>query len=233
MKMKRFLSVAMFVVTCTAVGAQGTVTLDQLNRASRQRQQQQERRYNTPAQSSTSTGLSTVYAEYNPTTLHYSYSGHSDNTSYQGVSVGYSYAMPSSGMFGLDLGVKGQYFWRNEDEHGYETEEEVMSATIPVNLNLSFLAANGFEVKPYAGLFGRYNFSGKVKNKTRDTEVDLFDDNDMGGHPWKRFQFGWQAGINFRISEVVTLGGGYWMDLSEITDHTKAYGFDIRLGASF
>ena len=70
--MKRFLSVAMFVVTCTAVGAQGTVTLDQLNRASRQRQQQQERRYNTPAQSSTSTGLSTVYAEYNPTTLHYS-----------------------------------------------------------------------------------------------------------------------------------------------------------------
>lgn len=32
---------------------------------------------------------------------------------------------------------------------------------------------------------------------------------------------------------MLTIGGGYWMDLNELTDHVKLHGFNVTLGVTF
>lgn len=240
MKMKRFISVALFAATCSAVLAQGSVTVDQLNRASQQRQNQQQRQreqvYMTPAQEIDREYFGSFFVEYMPVQLHYSYSGESDNTNLNGIAVGFNYAVPISGPLFFDAGLKGQFFWKKEKKHGYEATTNLFSASIPVDLVYDWIVSEGFAVDPYVGLYGRYNFSatGKLEEDNYSYKVNYFDKDDMEGDvTMKRFQFGWQVGVNFRISEVLTVGGGYFMDFNEIDEHTKMRGFNIRLGANF
>ena len=240
MKMKRFISVALFAATCSAVLAQGSVTVDQLNRASQQRQNQQQRQreqvYMTPAQEIDREYFGSFFVEYMPCTMHMSAGGYTHNESYNGIGVGFSYAMPITGPLFFDAGLKGQFFWKNQKEGGVEYKNNMFSATVPVDLVYDWIVSEGFAVDPYVGLYGRLNISAttKAEGGGYSQTLNLFDKDDMDGNvTMKRFQFGWQAGVNFRISEVLTVGGGYWMDFNEIDEHTKMRGFNIRLGANF
>jgi hypothetical protein len=55
----------------------------------------------------------------------------------------------------------------------------------------------------------------------------------MGGNAWKRFQVGLQLGVRARINNKFVVGLGYSRDLSNITDNTKFYSFDITAGICF
>jgi len=245
-KITRLMTVAILALGWTAASqAQTTMTLDQLTRASKQRQQQQkaqaqkhtssysQRSYGS---SSESEPFSTFYLEYNPSTLHTSYKGYTHNTSYQGFSVGYSYFTPFYEGLGVDFGVKGQFFFRSETEGGVKYKTNMISGTIPVDLAYDWRISDGFAIYPYAGLYARFNITATAKEDFDGgyvTKTNPFNKDEMGGHPWERFQFGWQAGLNFRFSDTFTVGGGYFMDLNEINDHTKIYGFNITLGMNF
>ncbi len=248
MKMLRFFSMAIVAMCCSVALAQNSATTagdgksrnnnqrQQQQRQQQQRQQQRQRQeqrsniqYQRVAQNSpASQSYSHIYAEYNPMTWHFSYGGETDNTSFQGVSVGYDYYTPISSNFYFKTGAKGQYFFREKND----LKTEMLCGTIPLDFVLDLRTSNGFGFAPYAGLFGRYNFSATMSDEY-DNEVDFFDENDTDGDPIKRFQFGWEAGVNFRVSDIISFGVGYWMDLSEICDHEKLYGFNIRFGASF
>lgn len=239
--MTRLIAVAIIAMGwTTATMAQGTISIDQLNRASQQRQQQaqngrQQPRYNDVI-SNDSHAFSTLYLEYNPTTMHASYKGHTDNTSYQGLSLGYSYFTPFYGNLGVDFGAKLQYFFRNETKGASKYKSNMFSVTIPVDLAYDWRVTEGFAVYPYAGLYARVNITANGSEEIDGKKVadyNAFDKDDMGDDTWNRFQFGWQAGVNFRFTDVVTVGGGYWMDLNELTDHMKLYGFNITVGINF
>lgn len=241
--MTRLMAVLILMTGWTVAFAQGSVTVDQANRMLQQRRQQQQqqsgqRQVNQPQTnyySSASQPFATFFLEYNPTTLHVSYKGHSNNTSYQGLSLGGNYFYPFAGSLGADFGLKLQYFFRSEKENGVKTNSNLLSATIPVNLAYDWHVSDGLAIYPYAGLFARFNIiaKSKVESDGHSRTYDAFSKDDMGEHTWDRFQFGWQAGVNCRISETFIVGGGFWMDLNEITDHTKIYGFNATLGIKF
>lgn len=176
----------------------------------------------------------TFFAEYNPHTWHTSAAGNSHDTNYNGVSVGLKYFFPIAGSFGLEAGLKGQYMFRSKNEAGINTSSNLFSGTIPVSLAFAIPLSSGVSLVPHAGVFGRYNFSSRTKSEINGTgtSVDNFSKKDVP-YPLKRFQAGIQVGADFRISEMMTIGGGYWMDLTEIQSHTKLRGFDIRLGTNF
>ena len=239
-KITRLMAVVILMTGWTAANAQNTVSVQEMNRILQQRKQQQaqqgsqQQRVKTP-KSTAAAPFGTVFVEYNPTTMHTSYNGYTDNTSYQGLSLGASYFMPFYDALGVDFGVKGQYFFRNETKGSVKYKSNMFSATIPVDLAYDWHATDGLSIYPYAGLYARLNISatGKEEYGGSTVKYNPFDKDEMGGHPWERFQFGWQAGINFRIIDMLTIGGGYWMDLNEITDHIKLYGFNITLGVNF
>ena len=238
--MTRLMAVAILTIGWTAATAQNSVSVQEMNRILQQRKQQQQAGQQASATRSSSTGESaafgTFFLEYNPTTMHVSYKGYTDNTSYQGLSVGGNYFMPFAGSLGFDAGLKLQYFFRNETKGQSKYKSNMLSATVPLDLAYDWHVSDAFAVYPYAGLYARVNILANGKEELNGKEVadyNAFDKDDMGGDPWKRFQFGWQAGINFRIIDMLTIGGGYWMDLNELTDHVKLRGFNVTLGVTF
>ena len=219
----------------TVTTAQNSMSVGQLSRASKQRQQRQNNPYSrTNTNTAESQSYGTFFIEYNPTTMSSDISG-VKNRIYQGVTIGFNYFVPFAGSLGFDAGLKGQYFFRNKKEGSVEYKDNMFSGTVPVDLVYDWQITDGFAIAPYAGVYGRFNFTAKEKEEyggTRTT-IDVFKKDQMGDNTWNRFQFGWQAGVNLRISEMMTIGGGYWMDLNELTDHLKLHGFNITLGTNF
>ena len=104
----------------------------------------------------------------------------------------------------------------------------------------SLQVSDAFRIEPYAGIYGRINIWGQMKDDDGDS-VNIFDDSDMGDAAAKRFQLGWNAGVNFRITEAFTIGAGYFMDILKLQSYssgkhdvkTNLQGFDITLGINF
>lgn len=185
-----------------------------------------------------SRSFGTFYAEYNPHVWHRTDYGSTTNTNFNGISVGFNYFVPVFGQLGFDAGVKGQYLFRHETEGLSTFKDNMFSASIPIDILYDFRVTEGFAIDPYVGLYGRYNFSAKNIEEVgggRNTQ-NLFDKEQAryyGYETLDRFQYGWQVGVNFRISNVVTIGGAYWADLNDIGEDTNLHGFNILLGANF
>jgi len=177
--------------------------------------------------------FSTLYVQYNPSQFHTSYENISENTSYNAISAGYSMTYPIADALMIEGGLKAQWLFRSESENGQDNKVNIVSATIPINLVYTFVVTeNVFSIDPYVGLFARGNIIGKQKHEgnSHSHDYNLFSDDDMGNNAYKRFQFGFQAGVKFRINDIFTVGGGYWMDFNKIAEHSNFQGFDITLG---
>jgi len=235
MKMSaRLVAVAFLLLGWGAASAQRTMTVDQLRRASKQTQYKNPYSTKSKAQRE-NTSIGTFFAEYNPHTWNFDSNNYSEKTTgYHGVSVGFSYFVPVVGDFGFDAGLKGQYLFRNKKENGVTNKFEMFSATVPVDLVYDWKVSYSLAIDPYAGVYGRYNFMAKSKQEAGGgrTTTDWFDKSQVPS-TMKRFQIGWQVGVNFRISDMVTIGGAYWADLSKIKEHTKLHGFNLMVGANF
>ena len=185
------------------------------------------------------------YVQYNAVTEHATITNHdSENESNSAVSLGYSYYIPLGDIpLFFSPGVAAQWFFDSEKEDGIETKSNMISAKIPINLVYSLQVSDGFRIEPYAGIYGRINIWGQIKETYRGVSetFNLFDKDDMGDVAFKRFQFGWNAGLNFRITDAFTIGAGYFMDLTKIISYSKGkhdvkgnfQGFDITLGVNF
>jgi opacity protein-like surface antigen len=112
----------------------------------------------------------------------------------------------------------------------------MISAKIPVNLVYSFQVSDNFRIEPYAGIYGRINIWGQ--EKVGDESANILSSDDFGDAACKRFQLGWNAGVQFRITEAFTIGAGYFMDLMKLQNYssgkhdikTNFQGFDFTLG---
>ena len=113
------------------------------------------------------------------------------------------------------------------------------------------------EEKSFAAFLRGINISGKVKTEYEmgeDVEDyyegnegfweeyyglqesrSLFDEDDMGDkdYTWKRFQIGWQIGVNARISNSFLLGVSYGTDFSEIVKDGKMKTTSVTVGYCF
>lgn len=174
------------------------------------------------------------YAQYNLTTEHITVTNHdSENTSLNGVTLGYSHFIPLGDIpLFLSPGAAVQWFFKSKDGH----KTNMISAKIPVNLVYSFRVSDNFRIEPYAGIYGRINIWGQ--EKVGDESANILSSDDFGDAACKRFQLGWNAGVQFRITEAFTIGAGYFMDLMKLQNYssgkhdikTNFQGFDFTLG---
>ena len=171
-------------------------------------------------------GFGSFYAQYNISNMKYSHDSYSHSESFNAVSLGYNYAIPLSDPLYIELGVAGQYSWKSED--GASTS--IVSAKVPLNIFYGFEISDGIFIDPFAGVYGRVHAWGQIKEDGES--IDIFKDIEDGGMGAKRFQFGFQAGLRFRISNFM-IGAAYSQDLSEITKHTKINSIDLTLGVTF
>jgi opacity protein-like surface antigen len=178
------------------------------------------------------------YAQYNATTQHMTVTNHdSENESLNGITLGYSHFIPLGDIpLFVSPGGAVQYFFKSKD--GVKTN--MISLKIPINLMYSFQVSDAFRIEPYAGIYGRINIWGQMKEDGGES-LNFFDSDKMGDAAAKRFQLGWNAGVNFRITEAFTIGAGYFMDILKLQDYTVGkhdiktnfQGFDITLGVNF
>lgn len=202
----------------------------------------------TKAASSVGEGWSSVYVQWNPSTM--DYGKHSE--SFTGLTIGYNQAFKilADKPLYVEGGIAAQYSFDSDD---YEQDSEVsmsfFSAKIPVNLTYKFGLPNSpVSIAPYFGLVLRANLFGSTKTTLGDKDSEhysddaiekieesrnLFDDSDMGGDPLKRFQFGWQLGANVFFGGKYYAGISYGADLSEISKKTKIHTTSITLGYCF
>ena len=131
----------------------------------------------------------------------------------------------------------------------------MFSVKVPVALTYKFdLNNSNVSLLPFVGVNLRYNLSGKGKYEWNlgsdfkddikgsqyeeafeDRDFNLFDKKDMGSSDatWKRFQIGWQIGLNAHIGSNLILGASYGKDFSEIYKKCKISSFNINLGYKF
>ena len=206
-------------------------------------------------------GFGLFYIQYNPSQVHSKEEHHgssaTDNKSCNALSLGYSYFIPLGDMpLFLAPGAAVQWFFKSDSEseslsygeyygetYTMETKFNMISAKIPINLMYSFQVSDAFRIEPYAGIYGRINIWGenKLEFNGESESYNIFDKDKAGDNAAKRFQLGWNAGVNFRITDAFTIGAGYYMDLLKFTDYSRNdyesssrfQGFDITLGVNF
>lgn len=140
-----------------------------------------------------------------------------------------------------------------------EFKTKMLSFKIPVNLTYNWSLPGGkVDLAPFVGLNFRLNVMGKQKfelnaedDEYNDEEymdewlegyglgttsnANLFDKDDMGSkdYTWKRFQVGWQIGVNARFNDSFLLGVSYGTDFSELYKKAKIKTTSITLGYCF
>lgn len=208
-------------------------------------------------------GWGTFYLQWNPSSISVDVSGADDQsfTGFS-VGYSQAFSIVKNTPLFLEAGAALQYSFYKEDgdvmvnytdEYGdyvgsdvVEGEEKfnMFSVKVPVNLLYKFDIPNSsVALTPFAGVTMRYNMSGKKKvsatergyDDVDDAEYDLFDKKDMGGkdYTWKRFQVGWQVGVNAHFGESFLVGVSYGSDFSEICKKTKIKTTSVTLGYRF
>ena len=189
------------------------------------------------ASSANTEGWKSVWVQYNPSKL--------EDTSFNGISLGYSeaFSLSQTTPLFIEAGAGLQYSFYSEDIDygGYEMTSKfnMFSLKIPVNLTYKFDLADGkVALCPFAGVSLRFNVSGKMKVEEDGEELydlNVFDKEDMGSKDatFKRFQIGWQIGLNAHFGSSFLVGASYGTDFSEICKNTKIKTASLTVGYKF
>lgn len=198
-------------------------------------------------------GWSSVYVQYNPGTVD---PDEGDGIDFTGISVGYNKytSISQSTPLFLEYGAALQYSWNSEEDDDITTKYNLFSAKVPVNISYVFAIPNSkISIAPFAGVNLRFNLLGNRKFEVDGLEgyedefwdamedeygikeeANLFDKDDMGSKDatWKRFQIGWQIGVNVNFQKAY-LGVSYGSDFTEIVKDCKMKTTSITLGYKF
>lgn len=173
----------------------------------------------------------TFYLQYNPSSQKYSHSGTSISTTFNELSLGYSYAMPVASIpLYVEFGGAVQWAFRSDSEHGMDIKSNLLAVKVPVNALYGFHVSDKITILPYVGPYFRFNIIGKTKEEYggHSETHDWFSDLDA-----KRFQIGLNAGCRVNINDFFFAGVGYYYDLMKIQEDTHFEGFDITVGLLF
>lgn len=185
-------------------------------------------------------GWNRIYVSYTPSKMKVD----DDDIKFKGFTVGWlkGFGLTQSLPLYMEAGAGIQYrSYKDEDFYegdGYTNKLTMLSLNIPVNLLYRFNVTDDFSISPYFGLDFRVNLLGKNKYEvtmygdTDSEDWNLFDDDDMGGEPWGRFQAGWHIGVGLDY-RALHFGVEYGTDFNEITDETKFATTSVTLGLNF
>ena len=175
------------------------------------------------------------YVQYNPMKLVIDYSG-VDDMDFTGFTVGYNKFISVAGATPLYIEVGGALnaAFYSESEGDAEAKLTVVSAKVPASLTYKWQVSDALSILPYGGLYARLNIVATEKDDDGydDETYNLFDKKDMGSSDatWKRFQLGYQIGVNVMFNDKWYLGLAYATDLSEIAKKRKFSTPAITLG---
>lgn len=192
-------------------------------------------------------GWSSFWVEWNPSKI--------EKRDITGLSLGFSrsFSISKDTPLFVEGGMGIQYSFRSEDEVPFIFEDDgdyyemsgtekikMFSIKAPINILYNYSIPNSsIAICPFAGITLRYNLSAKYKYQSDfyddedETEINLFDEEDMDDDAWKRFQIGWQIGAKVMFNKSFTLGVSYGTDFSEIWEKTKIKTTSVALGLCF
>lgn len=181
---------------------------------------------------------SSFYVQYNPMKLVVDLQGY-DDWNFTGFTVGYNKAINVGGVTPLFIEVGGAInaAFHSESEGDYEVSHTFVSAKVPASLTYKWQVSDAVAILPYGGVYARFNIIGNAKEDDGydDETYNLFDKKDMGSSDatWKRFQFGYQIGVNVMFNNKWHLGLAYASDFSEIAKKCKFSTPAITIGLDF
>ncbi|MBO5801074.1 MAG: hypothetical protein J6R16_02230 [Alistipes sp.] len=180
---------------------------------------------------------SRIYVGYNPTKIKWEdYQSEFEKLfpMKHGISLGYIYGanIVDSLPLYVEFGGNFQYsFGKDESEGDYESYKyklNMYSLNVPVNLAFRFgFNDNKVEITPYLGLNFRVNLAGNMKieyefeddyygeSYSDSADIKLFDSDEEMGNIFKRFQVGFNVGVNLAFSGF-NIGVGYTTDFNKI-----------------
>ena len=143
-----------------------------------------------------------------------------ENSDCTGIEAGYAHAFTLSESMPLFLEVGGNVFWATD------TDFSMWSLTVPVSVGYKFDLNEEWSLVPYAGVNVRANILGEAD------DIDIFDEDEMQGYEWKRFQFGAHVGVTANYKNY-SIGAKYGFDFNEIAEEAKCSTIAIALGYNF
>ena len=159
-----------------------------------------------------------------------------DDMKFPGFSVGYLRGVGLTQKVPLYLEVGGEIDFNrySESEEGLDYKETLLGLKIPVSLVYRLNINENFSISPLFGFDFRLNLMGKGKYEYDGESEDwnLFDDDEMDGEAYKRFQAGWHIGVGFDY-KALHFGVDYGTSFNEITEKVKLATTSVTVGYNF
>lgn len=145
------------------------------------------------------------------------------------LNLGYVHAF-SIAKCPLFLEVGGGLNYLTTKIDGSDAKMHMLGLRVPVNIVYKWKINDNLALKPYTGFGLKLQLLGKLKGDGES--INLFDDDDMGGDSFNRFQAAWQIGCSLDIKDF-NVGIGYSLDLNEFAEGGKMNGFGFHVGYNF
>lgn len=159
-----------------------------------------------------------------------------DDMKFPGFSVGYLRGIGLTQKVPLYLEVGGEIDFNrySESEDGEDYKQTILGLKIPVSLVYRLNINENFSISPLFGFDFRLNLMGKGKYEYDGESEDwnLFDDDEMGGEAYKRFQAGWHIGVGFDY-KALHFGVDYGTSFNEISEKVKLATTSVTVGYNF
>ena len=159
-----------------------------------------------------------------------------DDMKFPGFSVGYLRGIGLTQKVPLYLEVGGEIDFNrySESEDGGDYKQTILGLKIPVSLVYRLNINENFSISPLFGFDFRLNLMGKGKYEYDGESEDwnLFDDDEMDGEAYKRFQAGWHIGVGFDY-KALHFGVDYGTSFNEITEKVKLATTSVTVGYNF
>jgi hypothetical protein len=172
-------------------------------------------------------GWGSVYLKYAPMQLTSSAKGVDDRT-FHSATLGVSYAFRlgySPAYIEAGYEITGAWFSKRYPG-GTKYNMDIYYSKIPVNLAFRFNLSDGFAIIPYGGVNIKWNIYGEEREKDEygySQKWRLFDDDYTYDDDYKRFQFGYQAGLKLLIANCFSIGASWEADLTNFCRYYDGY----------
>ena len=176
---------------------------------------------------------SRIFTGYNPLLL---YKNVDDDDNAHGWSMGYMHGfnIAESQPWYIELGGTFVFNFKKQKKQHTHTVSTYRGYSLIVPVNLTYkisLGRSNVSLSPFAG----FTFKGNLKAKEYidNKSYDFFDKDLMGkDYKWKRFQAGWQTGVNLDI-DAFYIGLHYGLDFNKISKGIHTSNWGATIGAKF
>lgn len=179
-----------------------------------------------------------------------------DGISYNGVYLEWldAVSMSQTSPIYLDWGFNLNYNYYKDEKNDIKTTSNLMQIAVPIQVEYRLPVGENLHISPFLGIVARVNVlgtgsseykvkewvsgskytSGHYSTKTEKKDLDYFSKDDMGSSEacWKRFQLGWNIGVNFDINKF-TIGVSYGTDFMEIAKKMGSSTLKVGIGVAY